>query len=103
VLVSVRLTGPVFFDVDARSPFVTESPRCEWIAGRTAASSSSATPAPRRQLVVHQQGSGGQAQFSALLAGQAADTEPVRDLLSWLRDHLTDDLSVAAWPGISKS
>jgi ubiquinone/menaquinone biosynthesis C-methylase UbiE len=27
VLVSVRLTGPVFFDVDARSPFVTESPR----------------------------------------------------------------------------
>ena len=32
----------------------------------------------------------------ALLASQAADTEPVRDLLSWLRDHLTDDLSVAA-------
>ena len=32
----------------------------------------------------------------ALLAGQAADTEPVRDLLAWLRDHLTDDLSVAA-------
>jgi transcriptional regulator GlxA family with amidase domain len=49
-----------------------------------------------RQLVVYLQRSGGQAQFSALLAGQAADTEPVRDLLSWLRDHLTDDLSVAA-------
>ena len=32
----------------------------------------------------------------ALLAGQAADTEPVRELLAWLRDHLTDDLSVAA-------
>ena len=47
-----------------------------------------------RQLVVYLQRSGGQAQFSALLAGQAADTEPVRDLLSWLRDHLTDDLSV---------
>jgi len=49
-----------------------------------------------RQLVVYLQRSGGQAQFSALLAGQAADTEPVRDLLSWLRDHLTNDLSVAA-------
>ena len=49
-----------------------------------------------RQLVVYLQRSGGQAQFSALLAGQAADTEPVRDLLSWLRDHLTDDLSVPA-------
>ncbi|HEY5845660.1 MAG TPA: GlxA family transcriptional regulator [Nakamurella sp.] len=49
-----------------------------------------------RQLVVYLQRSGGQAQFSALLAGQAANTEPVRDLLSWLRDHLTDDLSVAA-------
>jgi transcriptional regulator GlxA family with amidase domain len=49
-----------------------------------------------RQLVVYLQRSGGQAQYSAVLAGQAADTEPVRDLLSWLRDHLTDDLSVAA-------
>ena len=49
-----------------------------------------------RQLVVYLQRSGGQAQFSALLAGQAADTEPVRDLLAWLRDHLTDDLSLAA-------
>jgi len=49
-----------------------------------------------RQLVVYLQRSGGQAQFSALLAGQAADSEPVRDLLSWLRDHLTADLSVAA-------
>ena len=49
-----------------------------------------------RQLVVYLQRSGGQAQFSAILAGQAADSEPVRDLLSWLRDHLTDDLSVAA-------
>jgi transcriptional regulator GlxA family with amidase domain len=49
-----------------------------------------------RQLVVYLQRSGGQAQYSALLAGQAADTEPVRDLLSWLRDHLADDLSVAA-------
>lgn len=57
-------------------------------------SQSAATVA--RQLVVYLQRSGGQTQFSALLAGQAADTEPVRDLLAWLRDHLTDDLSVAA-------
>lgn len=49
-----------------------------------------------RQLVVYLQRSGGQAQFSALLAGQTADTEPVRDLLAWIRDHLTDDLSVPA-------
>jgi transcriptional regulator GlxA family with amidase domain len=49
-----------------------------------------------RQLVVYLQRSGGQAQFSALLAGQAADTAPVRDLLSWIPDHLTDDLSVPA-------
>jgi transcriptional regulator GlxA family with amidase domain len=49
-----------------------------------------------RQLVVYLQRSGGQAQFSALLAGQAVDTEPVRDLLSWIRDHLTEDLSVPA-------
>ena len=49
-----------------------------------------------RQLVVYLQRSGGQAQFSSLLAGQAADTEPVRDLLAWLRDHLTEDLSVVA-------
>ena len=49
-----------------------------------------------RQLVVYLQRSGGQAQFSALLAGQAADTDPVRDLLAWVRDHLTDDLSLPA-------
>ncbi len=49
-----------------------------------------------RQLVVYLRRSGGQAQFSAILAGQNADTEPVRDLLSWLRDHLTEDLSVPA-------
>ena len=49
-----------------------------------------------RQLVVYLRRSGGQAQFSALLAAQAADSEPMRDLLSWLPDHLTDDLSVTA-------
>ncbi len=49
-----------------------------------------------RHLVVYLQRSGGQAQFSAVMAGQAADTEPVRDLLSWLRDNLDADLSLAA-------
>jgi transcriptional regulator GlxA family with amidase domain len=49
-----------------------------------------------RQLVVYLRRTGGQAQFSALLAAQTADTEPIRDLLSWLPDHLTDDLSIPA-------
>ena len=49
-----------------------------------------------RQLVVYLRRSGGQAQFSTLLAAQALDNEPVRDLLSWMADHLDDDLSVAA-------
>jgi transcriptional regulator GlxA family with amidase domain len=47
-----------------------------------------------RQLVVYLRRSGGQAQFSALLAAQDADTEPVQDLLTWLPDHLTEDLTV---------
>lgn len=55
-----------------------------------------AAAAVARQLVVYLQRAGGQTQFSALLAGQAADSEPIRDLLSWIRDHLTDDLSVPA-------
>ena len=37
-----------------------------------------------RQLVVYLRRSGGQAQYSALLAAQAVDSEPVRDLLAWL-------------------
>jgi transcriptional regulator GlxA family with amidase domain len=49
-----------------------------------------------RQLVVYLRRSGGQAQYSALLAAQAVDSEPIRDLLAWLRDHLTDDLTVPA-------
>jgi transcriptional regulator GlxA family with amidase domain len=49
-----------------------------------------------RHLVVYLQRSGGQAQFSSLLAAQGTDTQPVRDLLSWIRDHLEDDLSVPA-------
>lgn len=49
-----------------------------------------------RQLVVYLRRSGGQAQFSPILAAQAADSQPVRDLMSWLPDHMTDDLSIPA-------
>jgi transcriptional regulator GlxA family with amidase domain len=49
-----------------------------------------------RQLVVYLRRSDGQSQFSTILAAQAADSEPVRDLMSWLPDHMTDDLSVPA-------
>ena len=49
-----------------------------------------------RRLVVYLQRSGGQAQFSSLLTAQAAETAPINDLMTWLLDHLTDDLSVAA-------
>ena len=44
-----------------------------------------AAAAVARQLVVYLRRSGGQAQFSALLAAQLSESEPVRDLLSWLR------------------
>ncbi|HEU5485506.1 MAG TPA: GlxA family transcriptional regulator [Microlunatus sp.] len=49
-----------------------------------------------RQLVVYLRRSGGQAQFSTVLEAQDAETEPIRDLLAWLPDHLTDDLTVSA-------
>jgi transcriptional regulator GlxA family with amidase domain len=49
-----------------------------------------------RQLVVYLRRSGGQAQFSTLLAAQDAEAEPIRDLVAWLPDHLDDDLTVNA-------
>jgi transcriptional regulator GlxA family with amidase domain len=49
-----------------------------------------------RHLVVYLRRSGGQAQFSAPLAAQSIDTEPLRDLLVWIGDHLDGDLAVAA-------
>jgi transcriptional regulator GlxA family with amidase domain len=49
-----------------------------------------------RQLVVYLRRSGGQAQFSTLLAAQDAETQPIHDLLAWLPDHLDDDLTVSA-------
>jgi transcriptional regulator GlxA family with amidase domain len=58
--------------------------------GRTAA----ATVA--RRLVVYLRRSGGQGQFSALLAAQSANEEPIRDVLAWVPDNLTADLSIPA-------
>ena len=55
-----------------------------------------AATAVARHLVVYLRRSGGQAQFSTLLAAQAAESEPVRELLAWLPDHLTADLTVPA-------
>lgn len=49
-----------------------------------------------RQLVLFIRRPGGQAQFSAQLAVQAADRRPLRELQGWIADHLNGDLSVAA-------
>ena len=49
-----------------------------------------------RHLVVYLQRSGGQAQFSLPLAAQAAEREPLRQLLAWAIDNPASDLTVAA-------
>jgi transcriptional regulator GlxA family with amidase domain len=49
-----------------------------------------------RWLVLFLKRPGGQAQFSAQLAGQMAEREPLRELQQWLPDHLGEDLSVPA-------
>jgi transcriptional regulator GlxA family with amidase domain len=49
-----------------------------------------------RWLVLFLKRPGGQAQFSAQLAAQMADREPLRELQEWLPDNLDDDLSVPA-------
>jgi transcriptional regulator GlxA family with amidase domain len=49
-----------------------------------------------RWLVMYVQRPGGQAQFSAQLAVQAAERRPLRDLQGWIADHLADDLTVPA-------
>ena len=54
----------------------------------------SAAATVARQLVVYLRRSGGQSQFSNVLAAQSADSEPIRDLLAWIPDHLGEDLSV---------
>jgi transcriptional regulator GlxA family with amidase domain len=47
-----------------------------------------------RRLVVFLKRPGGQSQFSAQLAGQFADREPLRELQGWIADHVHEDLSV---------
>jgi transcriptional regulator GlxA family with amidase domain len=49
-----------------------------------------------RWLVLFLKRPGGQAQFSAQLAAQTADREPLRELQEWLPDNLDADLSVPA-------
>ena len=49
-----------------------------------------------RWLVLFLKRPGGQSQFSAGLAAQAAAREPLRDLQAWIADHLDADLSVPA-------
>jgi transcriptional regulator GlxA family with amidase domain len=49
-----------------------------------------------RHLVLFLRRPGGQAQFSAGLAAQAAVRAPLRELQLWMGDHLGEDLSVAA-------
>jgi transcriptional regulator GlxA family with amidase domain len=52
--------------------------------------------AAARWLVLFLQRPGGQAQFSAQLAAQTADRAPLRELQTWLPDHLEEDLSIPA-------
>ena len=50
--------------------------------------------AAARELVMFLKRPGGQAQFSAQLAVQLAEHEPIRDLQAWIVDHPHEDLSV---------
>jgi transcriptional regulator GlxA family with amidase domain len=47
-------------------------------------------------MVVFLRRPGGQSQFSATLAAQSCERQPLRDLLAWMADNLTRDLSVAS-------
>jgi transcriptional regulator GlxA family with amidase domain len=49
-----------------------------------------------RDLVMFLRRPGGQAQFSGLLAAQASGHRPIQELQSWIVEHLSEDLSVAA-------
>jgi transcriptional regulator GlxA family with amidase domain len=49
-----------------------------------------------RWLVLFLRRPGGQSQFSAALAGQRAEREPLREVQAWMVDHLDADLSVPA-------
>ncbi len=49
-----------------------------------------------RWLVLFLRRPGGQSQFSAQLAAQIAEREPLREVQSWISDNLDEDLSVPA-------
>ena len=49
-----------------------------------------------RRLVLFMRRGGGQSQFSTQLAAQAADHQPIRELIAWISEHLDADLSVPA-------
>ena len=49
-----------------------------------------------RRMVVFLRRSGGQKQFSSQLAAQAADHQPIRELVAWISENLDADLSVPA-------
>ncbi|MGO9517942.1 MAG: GlxA family transcriptional regulator [Candidatus Korobacteraceae bacterium] len=47
-----------------------------------------------RRMVLFMRRDGGQKQFSSQLAAQAADHQPIRELVAWMSEHLHADLSV---------
>ncbi len=49
-----------------------------------------------RRMVLFMRRGGGQSQFSSQLAAQAADHQPIRELVAWISEHLGADLSVPA-------
>lgn len=49
-----------------------------------------------RDIVLHLRRPGGQSQFSAGLAAQAQASDQFRELIAWISDHPTEDLSVPA-------
>lgn len=49
-----------------------------------------------RDLVIFLRRSGGQSQFSTLLAAQVGEQRPIEDLQLWIFDHLAGDLSAEA-------
>ena len=52
-----------------------------------------------RRMVMFLKRPGGQAQFSATLLAQSADSDSLRGVPEWIADHLTADLSVEALAG----
>ena len=56
-----------------------------------------------RWLVLFVKRPGGQSQFSAQLAAQTAEREPLRDLQDWIAGNLDADLSVPALAGAART